>query len=117
MKAAINGVPNFSVLDGWWIEGWNGNRDDRSGLNGWGIEGAAVGSQEEQDIADAQKMYDTLSKEIIPLFYDKQTDGIPHGWMKVAKESVATILPKFSTERMLKEYVKNLYIPASLSKK
>ena len=110
MKAAINGVPNFSILDGWWIEGWNGK-------NGWGLEGVAIGSQEEQDHSDAQNMYDTLTKEIIPLYYDRKTDGIPHGWLKVVKESVATILPKFSTERMLKEYMKKLYIPASLGKR
>ena len=106
MKAAINGVPNFSILDGWWMEGWNGS-------NGWGIEGAISGTEEEQDHEDAQRMYDVLTKEIIPLYYDKQSDGIPHGWLKVAKESIATLVPKFSTERMLREYVENLYIPAA----
>ena len=105
MKAGINGVPNFSILDGWWIEGWNGK-------NGWGIEGAADVSTEEQDQHDAENIYNMLSKEIIPLYYDKQIDGIPHNWVKVVKESIATIVPKFSTERMLGEYIKKLYIPS-----
>ncbi len=106
MKAAINGVPNFSILDGWWMEGWNG-------ANGWGIDGATSGSEEEQDHMDATNMYDVLSKEIIPLYYDKASDGIPHEWLKVAKESIATLVPAFSTERMLREYVEKLYIPAA----
>lgn len=106
MKAGINGVPNFSILDGWWIEGWNGK-------NGWGIEGAETGTPEEQDRHDAAAMYDILEKEIIPLYYDKGSDGIPHGWIKVVKESIKTIVPQFSSERMLREYISKIYIPAS----
>ncbi len=102
MKAAINGVPNFSILDGWWIEGWNGK-------NGWGIEGATEGTPEEQDALDADHMYRILEQEIVPLYYDRATDGIPHGWLKVAKESIATLLPEFSSERMLADYMKHLY--------
>jgi starch phosphorylase len=104
MKAAINGVPNFSVLDGWWIEGYSDNP-----RNGWGIDGETNGSQEDQDWADANRMYETLEQEIIPCFYDKQSDGIPHKWIEVAKESIASIVPKFSSERMLREYIDNLY--------
>jgi starch phosphorylase len=106
MKAAINGVPNFSILDGWWIEGWNGK-------NGWGIEGALEGSPEEQDTADATHMYEVLEKQIVPLFYDKDIDGIPHKWIEVVKESIATILPRFAAERMVAEYIETLYLPAS----
>jgi glycogen phosphorylase len=102
MKAAINGVPNFSVLDGWWIEGWNGK-------NGWGIEGSTQGTDEDQDVVDATKMYEALEKEIIPAFYDKQSDGIPHRWVEIVKESIATILPRFSSERMVREYAERLY--------
>jgi starch phosphorylase len=104
MKAAINGVPNFSIQDGWWIEGWNGK-------NGWGIDGAMTGSPEDQDRQDANNMYDVLEKQIVPLYYDKDIDGIPHKWLQVAKESIATILPRFSAERMVGEYIRNLYIP------
>ncbi|HET6511366.1 MAG TPA: alpha-glucan family phosphorylase [Candidatus Kapabacteria bacterium] len=106
MKAGINGVPNFSILDGWWIEGWNGK-------NGWGIEGAEEGTPEIQDIHDVAAMYDLLEKEIIPLYYDKGSDGIPHGWLQVMKESIRTIIPQFSSERMVREYVENIYMPAA----
>jgi len=106
MKAGINGVPNFSILDGWWIEGWNGK-------NGWGIEGALEGSPEEQDTHDANRMYDVLEQEIIPLYYNKRSDGIPHEWLKVVKESMATVIPMFSSERMLVEYIEELYTPAT----
>jgi starch phosphorylase len=106
MKAGINGVPNFSILDGWWIEGWNGK-------NGWGIEGAIDGSPEVQDIHDVTAMYDLLEKEIIPLYYDKGSDGIPHGWLNVMKESIRTIIPQFSSERMVREYVEKVYMPAA----
>jgi starch phosphorylase len=106
MKAGINGVPNFSILDGWWIEGWNGK-------NGWGIEGAFEGSQEDQDHKDATAMYETLEQKIIPLYYDKGVDGLPHNWLKVVNESIATNITGFSTERMVSEYISRLYIPAS----
>jgi len=110
MKAAINGAPNFSVLDGWWMEGLlTGGSDSR---NGWGFTGATEGSQDDQDRSDAAHMYDILEKEIIPLFYDKGIDGIPHKWLQVAKESIATILPRFSGERMMREYVEKMYQPA-----
>ena len=106
MKAGINGVPNFSILDGWWIEGWNGK-------NGWGIDGATEGSPEDQDLHDSEHMYTTLESQIVPLFYNKQIDGIPHEWLKVVKESIASTVPNFSSERMLGEYISTLYTPAS----
>lgn len=105
MKAAINGVPNFSILDGWWIEGWNGK-------NGWGLEGATEGSTEEQDQADSEKLYKALEEQVVPLYYDQQSDGIPHGWVELAKESIASILPRFSSDRMVREYVENMYLRA-----
>lgn len=105
MKAGINGVPNFSILDGWWIEGWNGK-------NGWGIEGALDGTPEEQNDHDASHMYETLEQQIIPLYYNKRSDGIPHEWLKVVKESISTVIPMFTSERMLVEYMDELYTPA-----
>ena len=105
MKAAINGLPNFSVLDGWWIEGVTGGEQK----NGWGIEGATSGSQDEQDWQDANRMYEMLEQEIIPLFYDKASDGIPHNWLRVVKEAIATIVPAFSSERMMREYMEMMY--------
>jgi starch phosphorylase len=102
MKAGVNGVPNFSILDGWWLEGFNGK-------NGWGLEGSTTGTQAEQDAADASRMYETLEHEIIPLYYDKGSDSIPHGWVQVVKESIKSVIPGFSGERMVGGYISQLY--------
>ncbi len=114
MKAAINGIPNFSILDGWWMEGFIGGDAPASATrNGWGFPGITSGSQEDQDREDATHMYDTLEREIIPLFYDKGIDGIPHRWLQVAKESIATLLPRFCGQRMMREYLETMYRPAA----
>ena len=110
MKAALNGVLNFSVLDGWWHEGYNG-------MNGW-----AIGTDEEfddpdmQDAVDAESLYDTLENEIAPLYYNRRThDNMPGDWIAKIKENIRTLLPLFSTRRMLKEYMDHLYQPAMLA--
>lgn len=106
MKAALNGALNFSVLDGWWREAYNGR-------NGWAIgEDREVESQELQDAQDAESLYSTLENEIIPLYYDRDQKDISHRWIAMMKESMKTNIPRFSTRRMLKEYVENLYIKA-----
>ncbi len=100
MKAGLNGVPQLSVWDGWWIEGYNGK-------NGW-----AFGQREipgNRDQADSEAIYDLLEKEIIPLYYAVSADGVPHGWVKVMKESIKSNAPRFSTRRMLKEYLNSFY--------
>ncbi len=106
-KAAINGVLNFSVLDGWWREGFNGR-------NGWAIgddvdyHDAAI-----QDETDAESLYETLENEIIPMYYEKRSsDRLPGEWIARIKEAIRTLTPEFSTSRMLKEYVEELYTPA-----
>ncbi len=105
-KAAMNGVPNFSVLDGWWREGWNGK-------NGWAIgEERSYASQEEQDEADALSLYATLEEEIVPLFYGSNEDGDASNWMSFVKESIATLTPQFNMQRMVKDYTRMLYVPA-----
>lgn len=107
MKAAMNGTLNFSVLDGWWREGYNGN-------NGWAI-GSDVdySDTEQQDAADALSLYETLENEIIPLYYNnRSSDGLPHGWIERIKESIRTLVPQFCTRRMLKEYMSQAYLPA-----
>ena len=103
IKAAINGVPSLSVLDGWWEEGFNGG-------NGWAI-GAAGGrgAGEAADAADAEDIYQTLEKKIVPLFYDRGPGGVPHGWIKVMKESIKSVAPRFSGNRMVKDYMKMFY--------
>jgi starch phosphorylase len=106
MKAAVNGALNFSVLDGWWREAYNGR-------NGWAIGEDADLYAEVPDAADAESMYDTLENQIVPLFYnDRGADNISHEWVEMMKESLRTITPQFSTRRMLKEYLERLYIPA-----
>ena len=106
MKAALNGVLNFSVLDGWWREAYNG-------ANGWAIGEDADLDHEVQDQADALSLYKTLEEEIIPLYYSgRNSENIPINWVARIKESMRTITPQFSTRRMLKEYVEKLYVPA-----
>ncbi len=96
MKASLNGVPHLSILDGWWIEGFNGK-------NGWAFSGK--GNDEE----DAEAIYELMEKEIIPLFYKVDDDGIPHGWVKVMKEAIKSTAPLFSARRMVKEYARKFY--------
>lgn len=106
MKAGLNGVLNFSVLDGWWREAYNGR-------NGWSIgEDKQSESSDAQDQADAADLYNTLENEIIPLFYDRDINTIPVGWVERMKESIKTVAPQFSTRRMVKEYVEKLYSKA-----
>jgi glycogen phosphorylase len=109
MKAALNGALNFSVLDGWWREAYNGR-------NGWAIGLDADLDEDSQDQADAESMYDTLEKEIIPLYYaERGGDGIPGKWLDRVRESMRTVTPHFSTRRMVREYVERLYLPAMQS--
>jgi len=106
MKAALNGALNFSVLDGWWREAYNGH-------NGWSIgEDRELESQSLQDAQDAESLYGTLENEIIPLYYDRDPKEISHEWIARIKDSMKTNIPQFSTRRMVKEYVERLYIKA-----
>jgi starch phosphorylase len=108
MKAAANGVPNFSILDGWWIEGFN----DRP-RNGWGIEPATHLEGDAQDEFEANAMYDMLEHGIVPLYYKRDANGLPREWIKVMKEAIRTNAPKFSARRMLIDYVEQLYSAAA----
>lgn len=112
MKAAMNGVLNCSVLDGWWREGYNGK-------NGWAI-GADRDYEDPnlQDEEDAASLYRILENEIIPLYYtERSSDGLPADWIGMMKESIRTLTPQFSVQRMVKEYVERLYVPALLPEK
>jgi starch phosphorylase len=103
MKAALNGVPHLSIMDGWWIEGFNGR-------NGWAFgDGQITG---DRDQADAAAIYEILEKEVIPLYYKVSDDGVPHGWVKLMKESIRSNAPRFSARRMIKEYIEKFYVPA-----
>ncbi len=106
MKASLNGVPHLSIGDGWWAEGYTGD-------NGWLIDGR-VGEDDPDgaDAADAESLYTLLESHVVPAFYDRDAAGVPTAWMKVVREAMRTNLPRFSTTRMLKEYVRKLYAPA-----
>ena len=107
MKAAQNGVPNISVLDGWWDEGYTGD-------NGWAIGGRETNPDEAaQDWADAQELYRLLETDLVPAWYDRDPAGVPKRWVATMRRSMATALWRFSTTRMLQEYTEQLYLPAA----
>ena len=104
-KAALNGQPNCSILDGWWAEGYNGK-------NGWAIgEEREYHDPEVQAEADSLSLYQVLEEQIIPAYYDRGPDNIPHGWIAVMKEAIRTCAPAFSMRRMVKEYTTRFYVP------
>lgn len=104
-KAAINGVINFSVLDGWWAEGYNQK-------NGWAIgTNDKYQNYEEQDSADSKSIYDTLENKIVPTYYDYNTQGFSDTWVQIMKNSIISNAGRYSTARMLQDYVNQIYIP------
>ncbi|MGE3191487.1 MAG: alpha-glucan family phosphorylase, partial [Vicinamibacterales bacterium] len=107
MKASLNGVPHLSVGDGWWAEGF-------SGSNGWLIESATdPDDHEATDAADAEALYRLLEEEVVPAFYDRDASGVPRRWIAVVREAIRSNLPRFSSRRMLKDYVTRMYTPAA----
>jgi starch phosphorylase len=94
------------VLDGWWAEAYNG-------ANGWVINPRHYEDPLAQDTADAQAFYNLLEHEVVPLFYKRDADDVPRGWVRVMKEAIRTAVPVFCTRRMLKEYAERLYVPAA----
>jgi starch phosphorylase len=106
-KGALNGIPNLSVLDGWWAEGYNG-------ANGWAIASAKRhDDRAAQDAADAAALYDLLENEVVPLFYERDADDVPRDWVRVMKEAIRTAAPIFCTRRMVKEYAEKFYVPSA----
>ncbi len=99
MKSAANGGINLSVLDGWWAEGYNGK-------NGWGFS-----EESHSDAEDAGILYHLLEAEVVPLFYDRDANGIPQAWVEMMKESIVSSLPQFSSQRMMREYTEQAYLP------
>jgi starch phosphorylase len=106
MKACLNGVPQLSIGDGWWAEGYNGD-------NGWVIEGDANAHDEEAiDQADAESLYRLLEQQVVPTFYERDDADVPRRWIAFVKEAIRTVTPVFSTRRMVKEYAERFYTPA-----
>jgi starch phosphorylase len=107
MKAAANGIPNLSVLDGWWDEGW-------TGANGWAIGGREANPDEgAQDWADAQDLYRILEEEVVPRYYERDRTGLPRAWVDIMRTSIASAIWRFSSTRMLHEYAERMYLPAA----
>jgi starch phosphorylase len=94
MKAALNGVPSLSVLDGWWIEGWI------EGVTGWAI------TDHDEEVGEANSLYEHLEQVILPLFYERQDE-----WQHIMRSTIALNGPYFNTQRMLEQYVLNAYFP------
>ena len=106
-KAALNGVPHLSVLDGWWQEGYDG-------ANGWAITSSPdLTDPQAQDAHDAEQLYRILEQEVVPLYYTRDRDGIPRGWIQIVKNAIRTIAPRFCARRMVKEYMELMYAPAA----
>ena len=105
-KVCINGVINFSILDGWWCEGYNGE-------NGWVIgDETEFDNEYSQDNIDSESIYDTLEEKIIPLYYNVNEKGIPTEWIRIMKNSISSLTWNYSTDRMVKEYTERMYLPA-----
>jgi starch phosphorylase len=102
MKAALNGALNLSILDGWWTEAYDGT-------NGWAIDGEIDAHHDAQDDRDAAALLDLIEQEIAPLFYERDADGVPRGWVKRVKSSLRTVGLRFSADRMLRDYVMQVY--------
>lgn len=104
MKASCHGCLNFSILDGWWREGYDGT-------NGFAIgDDSHPDSIEEQDRRDSENLYQTLTEEIIPCFFDRDADGIPRQWIQKIRRAMATLVPQFNTWRMVQEYTRRCYL-------
>jgi starch phosphorylase len=109
MKASLNGVLHLSVRDGWWHEGYNGS-------NGWAIgSDQSAPTPEGEDAVDAESLYQLLEKEIVPLYYARDRGGVPHGWIRMVREAMRSIVPVFCTRRMLKGYTERMYRAAAQS--
>jgi len=107
MKAGINGVINLSVLDGWWDEGYQGD-------NGWAIKPASEALDEQhRNHEESRSLYEILQDHVIPMYYDRGKQGFSSEWIKMAKRSIASLLPRFNTSRMVEEYVSKFYFPAA----
>ena len=108
MKAAMNCVPQISTLDGWWAEGFNG-------ANGWAIP-VVSGTDEQVDTHDHDALFTLLEREVVPLYYNRDEQGLPRGWIKLMKEALRVGASQFTTDRMVKEYTERCYVPALASR-
>jgi glycogen phosphorylase len=110
MKACVNGVPQVSIGDGWWAEGYTGR-------NGWLIEGKTQSTEfDVVDAADAEALYQLLERDIVPTFYERDAQGIPRRWLQFVRQAIVSVAPRFSARRMVKQYADELYAPTVRSR-
>src|SRR6267378_4543407 len=102
MKAGLNGVPQLSTLDGWWSEGYDGS-------NGWAIQ---QGQDDATDAEQLYRLYRLLEQEVVPLYYDRDAHGVPHGWVKKMKHAMHIAGARFTAQRMVRQYLTEYYVPA-----
>jgi starch phosphorylase len=103
-KVAMNGGLNLSVLDGWWLEGYDGT-------NGFAVGADTTATADaEVDTSDAESLYRVLEQQVVPLYYDRELDGLPHKWITMMKNSIATLVPEFNSNRMVEEYARRIYV-------
>ena len=111
MKAMMHGGLNLSTMDGWWREAYDGQ-------NGWKIgEDTTASTDQLQDDLDAASLRAVLENQVIPLYYDRGKDNIPHSWLKRVRHAMASLIPVYNTDRMIVEYTKGYYLPPALKKK
>ena len=102
-KVAMNGGLNLSVLDGWWMEGYDGT-------NGFAVGGtSAEGDTAEVDLADAESLYRVLEEQVIPTYYERDQNNLPRKWIAMMKRSIVTLVPAFNSDRMVEEYARKIY--------
>ncbi len=107
MKAGLNGVPHLSIGDGWWAEGYTGD-------NGWLIDGGTHSTDETTDAADAAALYTLLEQQVVPTFYERDDNNLPRRWLLIARQAICTVARQFTTRRLVKEYVEQMYAPTFL---
>jgi starch phosphorylase len=106
-KVVLNGGLNFSILDGWWAEAYDG-------FNGFAIgKGSSHTSDEVTDQRDADSLYEVIESEVVPMFYRRDVDGLPREWVARMMNSIATLAWRFSSDRMVMDYAKSCYVPAA----
>jgi starch phosphorylase len=103
MKAALNGVPQLSTLDGWWAEGY-------TGTNGWAIPLPAAGA--DADESDVEHLFTLLEDQVVPRYYDRDHRNVPVAWVQMMKDAIRTAGSRFAARRMLQEYADDYYSPA-----
>jgi glycogen phosphorylase len=109
MKAALNGGLNLSIMDGWWDEWYDGQ-------NGWAIPSAdGVNDPDRRDDVEASGLYDLIELQVAPRFYNRDTNGVPSGWVQMVRHTLTTLGPKVLATRMVRDYVQQLYTPAAIS--